>query len=97
MATMLRAATVILLCLGGGGCLGEQELRQHCVANDAGCPACSTSSDCEIVSNACQPSAVCAPKAVGLRVTQEGCSRGYPPSRARCECVARSCTVVQAR
>jgi hypothetical protein len=89
MRVLLGSFLVLL-----AACRGEQDLRSDCVADGGACPACTTDSDCIIVSNACYATANCTHRRrePPLAVTQIGCNQEYDvPPPERCGCVSSVC------
>jgi hypothetical protein len=71
--------------LATAGCRGEQDLTSDCTGAGNVCPACTSDSDCIIVSNECHASASCThlrryPKLV---VNSIGCGWEYDRPRSR--------------
>ena len=97
---MKAAAPFFAFCLAvHSGCQGDQQIRRFCAAStdagDAGpvaCPACTTDEDCVLISNPCQDVGYCAPRSVGLHVTQEGCLFEREVPTRPCACFERNCT-----
>lgn len=94
----MRPAGVLLFALVLAGILacgkGEQELRDDCPTAGTACPACTSDSDCTIVSNPCHETATCthARREPVLTVNQIGCNSEYDrPPAERCGCVSSVC------
>lgn len=83
---------VLLATLVLSGCFGLQDVRDHCLEDNANCPPCQLDSECVIVSNACHETAHCTHRDTNLSVDQIGCNYAYDvPSDDVCRCVEGIC------
>ena len=97
MSRRVMSLVVSILGLGAACDLGEQQIKDFCVAGEPGCPPCATADDCVFLSNACHATGGCAPKAAMVSVNQIGCEVGYEVPPTTCACVERSCKAVRQR
>lgn len=87
LLALFLAATGVL-----SGCFGLQEVRDHCLEDNANCPPCQLDSECVIVSNPCHETAHCTHRDTNLSVDQIGCNYAYDvPSDDVCRCRSGIC------